>query len=132
MVSVILHTWQRRDRKWAAEAMEEAEEELISILPQKSFTALLSMWSVDSTTESLIWQDRPVVLSRTGWMVLWMYLDGVQIQLPVGIDIPKAVSHLPKMASGSIVPPRAGDMVCIYAGQILRRGRGIIQSDCKA
>ena len=36
--------------------------------------------------------------------------DGVDIQLPVGINIPNAASYLPRMARGIVVPARAGEM----------------------
>ena len=36
--------------------------------------------------------------------------DGVEVKLPIGINIPNAASYLPRMASGTVVPPRAGEM----------------------
>lgn len=35
--------------------------------------------------------------------------DGVEIGLPVGLKLPNAAAYLPRMASGTIVPPRAGE-----------------------
>lgn len=34
--------------------------------------------------------------------------DGVEVNLPVGLDIPNAASYLPCISTGAIVPPRAG------------------------
>lgn len=35
--------------------------------------------------------------------------DGVEIGLPVGLKLPNAAAYLPRMASGTVVPPRAGE-----------------------
>lgn len=35
--------------------------------------------------------------------------DGVEIGLPVGLKLPNASAYLPRMASGTVVPPRAGE-----------------------
>jgi len=36
-------------------------------------------------------------------------LDGADLQLSAGINIPNAAAYLPKMAQGVVVPPRAGE-----------------------
>lgn len=40
--------------------------------------------------------------------------DGTSIQVPVGLNIPNASTYLPRMAEGTIVPPRAGEFSAAY------------------
>ena len=97
-------------RKWAAEAMEEAEEEFDINSPSKEFYSIAE-YVVRGFNDGIADMARSSRSIVQDWLDGVMdVFDGVQIQLPVGIDIPNAVSYLPKMASGSIVPPRAGDM----------------------
>ena len=97
-------------RKWAREAMEEAEEEFDINSPSKEFYGIaeyvvrgfndgISAMAASSRSTVQKWLD--------GVMDVF---DGVEIQLPIGINIPNAVSYLPRMASGTVVPPRAGEM----------------------
>jgi len=97
-------------RKWAREAMEEAEEEFDINSPSKEFYGIaeyvvrgfndgISAMAASSRSTVQKWLD--------GVMDVF---DGVEIQLPIGINIPNAVSYLPRMASGTVVPPKAGIM----------------------
>ncbi len=104
-------------RKWAAEAMEEAEEEFDINSPSKEFYSIAEyvVRGFNNGIADMARSSRSIVQD---WLDDVMdVFDGVQIQLPVGIDIPNAVSYLPKMASGSIVPPRAGDMSASMRGR---------------
>lgn len=97
-------------RKWAREAMEEAEEEFDINSPSKEFYSIaeyvvrgfnngISAMAASSRSTVQKWLD--------GVMDVF---DGVEIQLPIGINIPNAASYLPRMARGTVVPPRAGEM----------------------
>lgn len=104
-------------RKWAAEAMEEAEEEFDINSPSKEFYSIAEyvVRGFNNGIADMARSSRSIVQD---WLDDVMdVFDGVQIQLPVGIDIPNAVSYLPKMASGSIIPPRAGDMSASMRGR---------------
>ena len=104
-------------RKWAAEAMEEAEEEFDINSPSKEFYNIAEyvVRGFNNGIADMARSSRSIVQD---WLDGVMdVFDGVQIQLPVGIDIPNAASYLPKMASGSIVPPRAGDMAASMRGR---------------
>lgn len=104
-------------RKWAAEAMEEAEEEFDINSPSKEFYNIAEyvVRGFNNGIADMARSSRSIVQD---WLDGVMdVFDGVQIKLPVGIDIPNAVSYLPKMASGSIVPPRAGDMSASMRGR---------------
>lgn len=97
-------------RKWASDAMKEAREEFDINSPSKEFYGIaeyvvrgfndgISAMATSSRSTVQKWLD--------GVMDVF---DGVEIQLPIGINIPNAVSYLPRMASGTVVPPRAGEM----------------------
>lgn len=97
-------------RKWASDAMKEAREEFDINSPSKEFYGIaeyvvrgfndgISAMAASSRSTVQKWLD--------GVMDVF---DGVEIQLPIGINIPNAVSYLPRMASGTVVPPRAGEM----------------------
>lgn len=97
-------------RKWASDAMKEAREEFDINSPSKEFYGIaeyvvrgfndgISAMAASSRSTVQKWLD--------GVMDVF---DGVEIQLPIGINIPNAVSYLPRMASGTVVPPRAGIM----------------------
>lgn len=97
-------------RKWAAEAMEEAEEEFDINSPSKEFYNIAEyvVRGFNNGIADMARSSRSIVQD---WLDGVMdVFDGVQIRLPIGIDIPNAAAYLPKMARGSIVPPRAGDM----------------------
>lgn len=97
-------------KKWAREAMEEAEEEFDINSPSKEFYGIaeyvvrgfndgISAMAASSRSTVQKWLDG--VLDVFG---------GVEVQLPIGINIPNAASYLPRMARGTVVPPRAGEM----------------------
>lgn len=97
-------------RKWASDAMKEAREEFDINSPSKEFYGIaeyvvrgfndgISAMAASSRSTVQKWLD--------GVMDVF---EGVEIQLPIGINIPNAVSYLPRMASGTVVPPRAGEM----------------------
>lgn len=97
-------------RKWAAEAMEEAEEEFDTNSPSREFYNIAEyvVRGFNNGIADMARSSRSIVQD---WLDGVMdVFDGVQIRLPIGIDIPNAAAYLPKMARGSIVPPRAGDM----------------------
>lgn len=97
-------------RKWAAEAMEEAEEEFDINSPSREFYNIAEyvVRGFNNGIADMARSSRSIVQD---WLDGVMdVFDGVQIRLPIGIDIPNAAAYLPKMARGSIVPPRAGDM----------------------
>lgn len=97
-------------RKWAAEAMEEAEEEFDINSPSREFYNIAEyvVRGFNNGIADMARSSRSIVQD---WLDGVMdVFDGVQIRLPIGIDIPNAAAYLPKMARGSIVPPRAGYM----------------------
>ena len=97
-------------RKWASDAMDEAREEFDINSPSKEFYGIAEyvVRGFNNGISAMAASSRSTVQK---WLdgVLDVF-DGVEIQLPIGINIPNAASYLPRMASGSVVPPRAGEM----------------------
>lgn len=97
-------------KKWAREAMEEAEEEFDINSPSKEFYGIAEyvVRGFNDGISAMAASSRSTVQK---WLdgVLDVF-DGVEVQLPIGINIPDAASYLPRMARGTVVPPRAGEM----------------------
>lgn len=97
-------------RKWARETMEAAEEEFDINSPSREFYSIAEyvVRGFNDGISAMASSSRSTVQK---WLdgVLDVF-DGVNVQLPIGINIPNAASYLPRMASGTIVPPRAGEM----------------------
>ena len=97
-------------RKWAREAMEAAEEEFDINSPSKEFYGIAEyvVRGFNNGISAMAASSRSIVQK---WLDGVMdVFNGVEMQLPIGINIPNAASYLPRMASGTVVPPRAGEM----------------------
>lgn len=97
-------------KKWAREAMEEAEEEFDINSPSKEFHTIAE-YVVRGFNDGIA----DMAASSRNTVQKWLdgvmdVFDGVEVQLPIGINIPNAAAYLPRMASGGVVPPRAGEM----------------------
>ena len=90
--------------------MEAAEEEFDINSPSREFYSIAEyvVRGFNDGISAMASSSRSTVQK---WLdgVLDVF-DGVNVQLPIGINIPNAASYLPRMASGTIVPPRAGEM----------------------
>lgn len=97
-------------KRWAREAMEEAEEEFDINSPSKEFYGIAEyvVRGFNNGISAMAASSRNTVQK---WLdgVLDVF-DGVEVKLPIGINIPNAASYLPRMASGTVVPPRSGEM----------------------
>lgn len=97
-------------KEWAREAMEEAEEEFDINSPSKEFYGIAE-YVVRGFNDGI----SAMAASSRNTVQKWLdgvldVFDGVEVKLPIGINIPNAASYLPRMASGTVVPPRAGEM----------------------
>lgn len=97
-------------KKWAREAMEAAEEEFDINSPSKEFYGIAE-YVVRGFNDGI----SAMAASSRNMVQKWLdgvldVFDGVEVQLPIGINIPNAASYLPRMASGTVVPPKAGEM----------------------
>lgn len=95
-------------RRWAAEAMEEAEDEFDINSPSKEFYGIAE-YVVRGFNNGISDMAKTSRSTVRNWLdgVLDVF-DGVEVNLPVGLDIPNAASYLPRISTGAIVPPRAG------------------------
>jgi hypothetical protein len=96
-------------RKWASEIMEEAEEEFDINSPSKEFYGIAE-YVVKGFNNGLLEMADTSVNAAQKWLngVLDVF-DGVDIQVPIGLDIPNASSYFPRVALGTVIPPRAGE-----------------------
>ena len=97
-------------RKWASDAMKEAREEFDINSPSKEFYGIAE-YVVRGFNDGI----SAMAASSRNTVQKWLdgvldVFDGVEVKLPIGINIPNAASYLPRMASGTVVPPRAGEM----------------------
>lgn len=108
-ISDFSHMAKSAIREWADEIMEEAEEAFDIHSPSKEFRAIAE-YVVKGFNEGITELAASSQSAAQKWLdgILHVF-DGVDITVPVGIDIPNAASYLPRIATGSIVPPRAGE-----------------------
>lgn len=97
-------------RKWASDAMKEAREEFDINSPSKEFYGIAE-YVVRGFNDGI----SAMAASSRNTVQKWLdgvldVFDGMEVKLPIGINIPNAASYLPRMASGTVVPPRAGEM----------------------
>ena len=94
-------------RRWAAEAMEEAADEFDINSPKEFYG--LAEYVVRGFNNGISDMAKTSRSTVRNWLdgVLDVF-DGVEVNLPVGLDIPNAASYLPRISTGAIVPPRAG------------------------
>lgn len=96
-------------RQWAAEIMEEAEEEFDIHSPSREFYAIAE-YVVKGFNEGITDMISTSKSAAEQWLDrIFDVFDGADISLPVGLDLPDAAAYIPHIAAGSVVPPRAGE-----------------------
>lgn len=95
--------------KWAQGAIQEAKEGLDIHSPSRESYSIAEYF-IQGFNNGI----SDMAKSSAGAVKSWLdgvknVLDGADLQLSTGINIPNAASYLPKMAQGVIVPPRAGE-----------------------
>lgn len=108
-ISDFAHMAKAAIREWASEVMAEAEEEFDINSPSKEFYGIAE-YVVKGFNNGLLALASSSRSAAQKWLdgVLDVF-DGVNIQIPVGLDIPNAASYIPRVALGAVVPPRAGE-----------------------
>jgi len=95
--------------KWAQGAIQEAKEGLDIHSPSRESYSIAEYF-IQGFNNGIA----DMAKSSAGAVKSWLdgvknVLDGADLQLSTGINIPNAAAYLPKMAQGFIVPPRAGE-----------------------
>jgi hypothetical protein len=95
--------------KWAQGAIQEAKEGLDIHSPSRESYSIAEYF-IQGFNNGI----SDMAKSSAGAVKSWLdgvnnVLDGADLQLSTGINIPNAAAYLPKMAQGVIVPPRAGE-----------------------
>lgn len=95
--------------KWAQGAIQEAKEGLDIHSPSRESYSIAEYF-IQGFNNGI----SDMAKSSAGAVKSWLdgvknVLDGANLQLSTGINIPNAAAYLPKMAQGVVVPPRAGE-----------------------
>lgn len=97
-------------KKWAGDVMEKAREKFDIHSPSKEFHAIAE-YVVRGFDEGI--QDMMKSSQDTArqWLdgILGVF-DGIGISVPVGLNIPNASAYLPRIGTGTVTPPKAGDI----------------------
>lgn len=99
----------RAIREWADEIMEEAEEAFDIHSPSREFHTIAE-YVVKGFNDGISDLASSSRSAAQKWLdsVLEVF-NGAGITVPVGLDMPSAAFYLPNVASGAVVPPRAGE-----------------------
>lgn len=97
-------------KKWAGDVMEKAREKFDIHSPSKEFHSIAE-YVVRGFDEGL--QDMMKSSQDTArqWLdgILGVF-DGIGISVPVGLNIHNASAYLPRIGTGTVTPPKAGDI----------------------
>ena len=109
-INTFAHLAKNAIRTWAAELSAEAKSELDIHSPSRVFMKIAG-FVVEGFNEGL--QDK----ANTSKTFIEKWLEGIQgltdkinINIPVGFDIPNSKDYFPDVALGKVIPPRAGEM----------------------
>lgn len=109
-INTFAHLAKNAIRTWAAELSAEAKSELDIHSPSRVFMKIAG-FVVEGFNEGL--QDK----ANTSKTFIEKWIDGIQsltdkinINIPVGFDIPNAKNYFPDVALGKVIPPRAGEI----------------------
>ena len=108
-ISDFAHLAKAAIRKWAQEAMDEAREEFDINSPSKKFRTIAEYVVQGFNAGILDMIDTSLDAAGKWLSSVTDAFDGMDIRVPVGLDLPNAASYLPRTAFGSVVPPRAGE-----------------------
>lgn len=95
-------------QRWGNEIISSAKDELDIHSPSREAFSIAEYFA-EGFNNGLISMAASSRNAAEKWLdnVTGVF-DGVTLSLPVGLSIPNAASYLPRMASGTVVPPRAG------------------------
>ena len=95
-------------RKWAREAVEEAEKVFKIHSPSREFRSIAE-YVVKGFNAGIADTAKTSISEAQKWLsgVIDVF-DGVDIGVPIGLDIPNASSYIPNVAKGKITPTGTG------------------------
>lgn len=104
---------QKAIKKWGKEIVRSAKAELDIHSPSKKAYSIAEYF-VNGFNNGVSAMTKSSVSAAEKWLngVTGVF-DGVSLGLPVGINIPNAASYIPRLATGTVVPPRAGEFAAI-------------------
>lgn len=108
-ISDFAHMAKSAIREWANDIMDTAEKEFDIHSPSKEFRTIAE-YVIKGFNEGILSFAASSQSVAQKWLdgIIHVF-DGVDITIPVGLNIPNAAAYIPRMATGSIVPPRTGE-----------------------
>ena len=107
-ISDFAHLAKSAIKKWAREAVEAAENVLKIHSPSREFHTIAE-YVVKGFNEGIADTAKTSVSEAEKWLSsVTDVFDGVDIGVPVGLNIPNASSYIPNVAKGKITPTGAG------------------------
>nr|DAJ65072.1 MAG TPA: minor tail protein [Caudoviricetes sp.] len=116
-ISAFAHLAKSAISSWASDLVNEAKDELDIHSPSrefksiaeyvvKGFNAGLADMANTSKSEAMKWLES-----------ITDVFNGVDIKVPVGLNIPNATSYIPNVAKGFVIPPHAGFIESLRSGR---------------
>lgn len=104
----LVYTLSHVVKKWAREAVEEAEKVFKIHSPSREFRSIAE-YVVKGFNAGIADTAKTSISEAQKWLsgVIDVF-DGVDIGVPIGLDIPNASSYIPNVAKGKITPTGAG------------------------
>ena len=107
-ISDFAHLAKSAIKKWAREAISEAEEEFDIHSPSREFRSIAE-YVVKGFNAGIADMAKTSVSEAKKWLSgVTDVFDGVGIGVPIGLNIPNAPSYIPNIAKGRITPTGAG------------------------
>ena len=107
-ISDFAHLAKSAIKKWAREAVEAAENVLKIHSPSREFHTIAE-YVVKGFNEGIADTAKTSVSEAEKWLSsVTDVFDGVDIGVPVGLNIPNASSYIPNVAKGKITPTGTG------------------------
>ena len=107
-ISDFAHLAKDAIRRWARETLAEAEDELDIHSPSREFHSIAE-YVVKGFNEGIADMAKTSVSEARKWLNnVTDVFDGVDIGVPIGLNIPNASSYIPNVAKGKITPTGAG------------------------
>ena len=107
-ISDFAHLAKEAIKKWAQDVVKEAEEALDIHSPSREFKSIAE-YVVKGFNAGIADMAKTSISEAQKWLSgVTDVFDGVDIGIPIGLNIPNASSYIPNVAKGRITPTGAG------------------------
>lgn len=107
-ISDFAHLAKEAIRRWARETLAEAEDELDIHSPSREFYSIAE-YVVKGFNAGIADMAKTSISEAQKWLSgVTDVFEGVDIGIPIGLDIPNASSYIPNVAKGKVTPTGTG------------------------